>query len=254
MKKPIVTLAAALFLHSTAAFADVPPSAATGAAEPPETIEVAGTKSPGSIEYKGLYKVQQVILGTLPPEPRHIDIKFRTGRKDTVHGANGHSTSRLYLVGNDLDQPIPVDDNGFFILPELPPAYREKAIIQSNERKSEAALNLAILIRTNGRQRLPYRDLAQAIDEATQAASKLPWYVRMLALGSAKFETAAFCFKEGGGVKIGSASYMPDAKSRCARFDFDRALAAQNADIEINGKLAYASLELKQAEKIAREP
>jgi hypothetical protein len=240
-----VAFAIGLCLQASVACASEPSVSESGATGAIDTVEVAAKRKPATADFGKLYRVQKMVAGILPPEPRHIDFAFRTEMKDAAA-----ARPRLFVVGEGIDQPVPADAGGFFRLPDLAPEQAEDAALYVEARKNSGSIASKVLLRLNDKHVIPYRDFADAVREAKEVASHLPWYVRVFFLRGAKFETASFCFKDGaGGIRIGDGDYAAGLASPCIEIDFEPATAAKNPAIEFRGELAYATLEIKTSSK-----
>lgn len=193
-------------------------------------ITIHRTKNPGDLQYTYFLNAWKFLLSTLPPEPRVLDARLRLSFTDLAGPAKDEyvpTSWAVAIVGDTVDQAIEVDRGGYFVLPELEQAVREKATIMFNARTRKEYINTAWKFRLGERQTLSYADFAKAFDEVAATQKKIPWYKAVLHDEKvARFDSLKACFHPGESrIEIDGRPADTIKAGSCQVLKFDPALA-----------------------------
>lgn len=209
---------------------------------PPDAVKVQARKNPGNVPYRFFIDGQKYLRGYLPAEPRMFDIMYRISftelplpEQDAYEPA-GWSVS---IVGDTVDQTVPVRRGGYFVLPEIAQAYEERATLMFREQSRRKTLEVGWIVRVGPEQRLPYTDFAKAMDEIHVIQKAMPFYhLSVRSEKHAKYDGIKACFRDPGGMALIDGKSAADATvGNCAVLKFDPAKARNGAIIEFNGPL-----------------
>jgi hypothetical protein len=237
-----------LAVLAVAAFSFALPASAQSSADtqlPP--VEIRAKKNPGDAPYATAYTYQQRVIGLLAPEPRLLDVRMRlmfTGltlvEQDDFMPANWG----VAIVGETMDQTVPMAKGGYFLLPDLPIARSEAATLMFNTQTKENYLGFTWSVRVREGNLLPYRDFAKAIAEFDTMKRKVRWYERRLReLPSMKMSGLRACFVGGeGAILLDGAASGAFARGRCWLIKFDPAKGDTDATIAFSGELESLTL------------
>lgn len=223
------------------------PAPAQEAAAAPEAVKVVARKNPGDIPYRGFLLTQRKLLSYLPPEPRKLDVMLRisfTELPGPEQDAYLPQSWAVSIVGDSIDETLPVRRGGYFLLPELPQAYEEDATIMFRERSRKSWLDVGWIVRTDDRQRLRYADFGQAMDELRALQKRISVFSLSLRTEKyGKYDTLKACFLEPGGQLLVQGKPAADAAiGNCALLRFDPARAAGKDEIEFAGPLDIVTI------------
>ncbi|MGG7605630.1 hypothetical protein [Massilia sp. BKSP1R2A-1] len=204
--------------------------AAAGAVKELSPVTIHRTKNPGDLQYSYFLSGWKFLLSTLPPEPRVLDARLRLSFTELSGPARDDylpTSWAVAIVGDTLDQAIEVERGGYFVLPELEQAVREKATIMFNARTRKEYINTAWKFRIGAGQTLSYADFAKAFDEVAGVQKRIPWYKASLHDEKvARFDSLKACFHPGEGrIEIDGRPADTIKAGSCQVLKFDPALA-----------------------------
>ena len=244
-------------LHRYILAACLSPLAAAAAAQQPEPIaadtlapvEIRSKKNPGDLPYKGFYDVQAFVQSLMPPEPRVIDFTLRvafTGLDEAEQDSYLPGSWSVAIVGDTVDHTVPVERGGYFILPALAQAAKERATIMFNAQTRKGYAGAGWKLRLAEGNTLPYPAFAQAFDEVKSVQKKIPWYrYGLREERSARFDALKACFGSGGGgIEIDGQPAPVQTRGACKVLKFDAGQAASKSSvIAFVGKLENVTLD-----------
>lgn len=261
MKKPFnpsgLYLAGAALLAALAAFpisSHAGPDTATNTARELDPITIKRTRNPGDLPYVYFQKNQVLLESFLPSEPRVIDMRFRLSFTDITGPERDEylpDSWAVAIVGDTIDHTIDVARGGYFLLPALELAEKEKATVMFNARTRKSYLNVAWKFRIAEGQTLSYADFARAFDEVAVVQKKIPWYrIGLRDERAARFDGLKACFHPGEGrIDIDGQPAAARTQGSCLVLKFDSALAKSgNAKIAFIGALDIVTLHEAGAE------
>lgn len=240
-------------------------SAATSAAQPaPSGLEEAGTAglqleqqapvrihrkiNPGDLPYKPFFSIQTYLQSLLPPEPRAIDLLGRghfVAKSEVEKDLFAPESWAVAVVGNELDQVVPVHRGGYFLLPEVKLGFLELGTIMFNTQTQKGKMSVAWKVRIPQTQTLPYADFAKALEEVASLQRQIPTYrYDLREIRRHGHNALRACFLNGRGrieVDGQPAPTIPDGA--CQVLKYDPAVArAGLAQIAFVGKLDLVTL------------
>lgn len=203
---------------------------AAGAVKALSPITIHRTKNPGDLQYTYFLNSWKFLQSILPAEPRVLDLRLRLSFTELLGPARDDYLPTSWaaaIVGDTLDHPIEVERGGYFVLPELEQAVREKATIMFNTRTRKEYLNVAWKFRVGEEQTLSYADFAKAFDEVVAVQKRIPWYkVSLHDEKVARFDSLKACFHPGEGrIEIDGRPADTIEAGSCQVLKFDPALA-----------------------------
>ena len=209
---------------------------------PPDAVKVQARKNAGNVPYRFFIDGQKRLRGYLPAEPRMLDVMYRISftelaipEQDAYEPA-GWSVS---IVGDTVDQTVPVRRGGYFVLPEIAQAYEEGATLMFKEQSKRKALEVDWIVRVGPDQRLSYTDFARTMDEIHAIQKTIPIYhLRVRSVKQAKYDGIKACFRDPGGMALIDGKSAADATvGNCAVLKFDPAKAGSRTVIEFDRPL-----------------
>ncbi len=232
----------ALSLSGASAAQEATPDMAGGLS----TIKVNRTKNPGDLPYDDFLASIKLLQSLLPPGPRVLDMKLRlsfTGLSESERDAYLPDTWAVAIVGETLDHTIDVERGGYFLLPELEQAAKEKATIMFNAQTRKNSLQVAWKFRIPEERTLSYADFAAAFDEVAAVQKNIPWYrISLREERIARFDGLKACFHPGAGrIEIDGQPAASTTVGTCQVLKFDRA-QAKAASIVFVGPLHIVTL------------
>jgi hypothetical protein len=210
--------------------------------QPPDAIKVQARKNAGNVAYRSFIDGQKRLHGYLHAEPRMLDVTYRISftelsipEQDAYEPA-GWSVS---IVGDTVDQTVPVRRGGYFVLPEIAQAYEENATLMFREQSRRKALEVDWIVRVGPEQHLAYSDFARTMDEIHVIQKTIPIYhLRVRSVKQAKYDGIKACFRAPGGTALIDGKSAANATvGNCAVFKFDPAKARSGTVIDFNGPL-----------------
>lgn len=253
--KAILLALAVLAGASAASFAREPePSGAEGVGaagiqmEDRAPVRIHRKTNPGDLPYKPFFIIQTYLQSLLPPEPRSIDL---LGRVDFV--AKSEAEKDLFaptswavaVVGNELDQVVPVHRGGYFLLPEVKLGFLELGTIMFNTQTQKRKMSVAWKVRVPHTQTLSYADFAKALDEIASVQRRIPAYrYDLREIRRHGHNALRACFLKGQGrieVDGRPAPTIPDGACQVLKYD-PAAARAGLAQIAFVGKLDLVTL------------
>lgn len=197
-------------------------------------VEIQRKKNPGDLSYKSFFDIQTTLQSFLPPEPRIIDLRYRvyfTELDPTAADAYLPTTWAVAIVGDTVDQTVPITRGGYFVLPYLEQAAEEKATLMFNTRTRWRHMQVAWKVRLGEGQTLPYAGFAQALGEVRFVQQQIPWYrLGLLALRSGGYDGLRACFRSPGGrIEVDGQAVAVVTDGMCQGLKFDPATADKGA-------------------------
>jgi hypothetical protein len=211
-------------------------------------VTIKRTKNPGDLPYAGFRETFARLQSFLPPEPRVLDMKSRlsfTGLSESERDAYLPDTWAVAIVGDTIDHTIDIERGGYFVLPELEEAAKEKATIMFNAQTRKNFLNVAWKFRIAPGQTLPYADFAKAFDEVASVQKKIPlWRISLREERLARFDGLKACFHPGKGrIEVDRQPAATTSVGACEVLRFDPALARnEHVRIAFIGPLGIVTL------------
>lgn len=133
-----------------------------------DSITVTGSKDLDTIPYAEEYKVIQKAAALDQLDKVQLRFFLRAKSKDLDLG-----TVRIHLIGDTINQNIPVSVDGVFALPELPAAAAEGALVVSNKPSGSLQLFYGPEIRIGSPEAMHYRDLIDGMSQSTKMMKSL---------------------------------------------------------------------------------
>lgn len=209
---------------------------------PPHAVNVQARKNAGNVPYRFFIDGQRRLRSYLPAEPRMLDFMYRVSftelsipEQDAYEPA-GWSVS---IVGDTVDQAVPVRRGGYFELPEIAQAYEEGATIMFKEQSRRKAVEVDWIVRVGPEHRLAYSDFARTMDEIHAIQKSIPIYqLRVRSVKYAKYDGIKACFRAPGGTVLIHGKPGADVTiGNCGVLKFDAGRAARGETIEFSGPL-----------------
>lgn len=211
-------------------------------------VEISSKKNPGDVPYAPFLKQQAFLQSLLPPEPRVVDLRLRlsfTGITGPGRDAYLPDSWAVAIVGETQDHTIPIERGGYFLLPVVEQAAREKATLMFNTQTRKGFIDVAWKLRLKEGQVLSYADFAQAFDEVRRVQEQIPWYrIGLRAERIARFDGVKACFFTGDGrIEVGGQPAAARTEGMCQVLKFDPVMAAAGRnDIAFVGQLDTVTL------------
>jgi len=209
---------------------------------PPKSVKVAARKNPGDLRYRFFFDGQKTLLGYLPPEPRMLDVMWRTSftelpmPEQDAYDPQGWAVS---IVSDSVDQVVRVRRGGYFWLPDLPVAYKELATIMFREQSAPRELGVGWIVRVKPDHRLSYADFGKVMDEIHGVQKAIPVYHFWVHTEKfADYDGVKACFLDADGAVLIDGRPAADARvGNCSVLKFDPARAGAGETIEFSGPL-----------------
>jgi hypothetical protein len=215
---------------------------------PPKEIRVQAKKNPGDLPYRRFYDLQQRFMSYLPAEPRLFDAVFRISftrlylaEQDAYESKNW----AVSIVGNELDETVPLRRGGYFVVPYLETAYRENATLMFRDQSKHNYVVTAWIMRIDDSHRLTYADFDKALKQlqGVQKAIPLRYLLNFSVEKFSKYDGLKACFLEpGGAVRIDGKQVADAISGKCSVIRFDPAKASSEQIIEFDGELDIVTL------------
>lgn len=133
----------------------------------------------GDLPYKPFFGIQTYLQSLLPPEPRAIDLLGRVhfvAKSEVEQDLFAPESWAVAVVGNDLDQVVPVHRGGYFLLPEVKLGVLELGTIMFNTQTRKGKMSVAWKLRIPRTQTLSYAGFAKALEEVASVQRQIPAY------------------------------------------------------------------------------
>lgn len=133
----------------------------------------------GDLPYKPFFLIQTYLQSLLPQEPRAIDLLGRVqfvAKSEVEKDLFAPESWAVAVVGNELDQVIPVHRGGYFLLPEVKLGLLELGTIMFNTQTQKGKMSVAWKVRIPDTQTLPYAQFAKALEEVAFVQGQIPTY------------------------------------------------------------------------------
>lgn len=174
--------------------------------EPPKEIKVGARKNPGNVAYRFFIEGQRFLRSYLPPEPRMLDVSYRisfTELPEAAQDAYEPAGWAISVVGDTVDEAVPVRRGGYFEIPEIPQAEKEGATLMFKEQSKRRAVGVSWIVRVRPDQRFAYADFGKTMAEIHTAQKTMPFYrLRTRSVKYAKYDGIKACFRDAGGAVI----------------------------------------------------
>lgn len=230
-------------------------AAATENAEPAGTrlgeqapVNIHRKTNRGDLPYKPFFLIQTYLQSLLPPEPRAVDLLGRVqfvARSEAEKDLFAPESWAVAVVGNDLDQVVPVQRGGYFLLPEVELGMLELGTIMFNTQTQKGKMSVAWKVRMPPTQTLSYADFAKALEEVASVQRRIPTYrYDLREIRRHGHNALRACFlKEPGRIEIDGrpAATIPDGACQVLKYDAAVARAGM-AQIAFVGKLDLVTL------------
>ncbi|MGI4720440.1 MAG: hypothetical protein ACRYGO_04440 [Janthinobacterium lividum] len=214
----------------------------------PRAIKVEGRRNPGDVPYAGFVDLYNRLLTYLPAEPRMFDVLYRISFANLSlpeQDAYEAPSWAVSIVGDTIDEMVPVRRGGYFLLPERELARQEKATLMFKEKSRRNFVEVAWVLRIGTDQRLRYADFGKAMAQLRGVQKVIP-VMRSLAYHAekyGKFDGLKACFTgPGGAVLIDGAAAPATISGNCAVLPFEPVRAGSAEVIEFSGPLDIVTL------------
>lgn len=211
-------------------------------------VEITRKKNPGDLRYHVFFDMQSFVQSLMPPEPRTIDLQLRVKFTSVTGAARDDylpDTWAVAIVGDTIDQTVPVSRGGYFLLPELKQDTAQGATIMFNTQTRKRVLGTAWKLRLTKEQTLPYAQFAKALDEVKSVQNQIPWYrLGLRGLRLVSYNSLRACFgSEGGRIDVGGQPADTIVEGGCQVLKFDPAIAREGqVNITFAGPLDIVTL------------
>lgn len=247
MKKPfahpIRSMAAlvALAAVSAQAFADI-----RLAEQAP--VEIHRKRNLGDLPYKPFFAIQSYLQSLLPPEPRVIDLLGRVhfvAKSEIEEDLFAPESWAVAVVGDELDQVVPVSRGGYFLLPEVKLGFLELGTIMFNTQTRKGKMSVAWKVRIPPTQTLSYAEFSKALEEVASVQKRIPTYrYDLREIRRHGHNALRACFLNGPGrIEVDGRPVATISDGACQVMKHDPAVArAGKAQIAFVGKLDILTL------------
>lgn len=251
-KASLVALAVLACASATAFAEDPAPSSPEGSAaaglqlDEQAPVHVHRKTNRGDLPYKPFFLIQTYLQSLLPPEPRAIDLLGRVefiAKSEAEKDVFAPDSWAVAIVGDELDQVVPVRRGGYFLLPKVKLGMLELGTIMFNTQTQKGKMSVAWKVRVPSTQTLSYAEFAKALEEVAFVQRQIPTYrYDLREIRRHGHNALRACFLEGPGhVEIGGQPVptIPDGACRVMKYDPAHAGTAQIAFV---GKLDIVTL------------
>lgn len=215
---------------------------------PPKEIRVQAKKNPGDVRYDLFYELQQRLIGYLPPEPRLFDAVQRVSftrlslAEQDAYDPPGWAVS---IVGDGMEETVPVRRGGYFLLPYLAQAYTGKATLMFRDQSRRNYTETAWVMRIGDKRQLAYADFGKAMEQLRAVQDAIP-LVRVLNYRAEKYsryDGLKACFLDHDGAMLVDGKPAAHAVvGNCWVLRFDPEKAGSGELIEFRGALDIVTL------------
>lgn len=205
-------------------------------------------RNPGDVRYDQFYDLQQRLIGYLPPEPRLFDAMQRVSftrlslAEQDAYDPPGWAVS---IVGEGMDETVPVRRGGYFLLPYLTAAYTSKASLMFRDQSKRNYTDTAWIMRIGDGRRLAYADFGKALAQLRTVQDAIP-LLQVLSYRVEKYSRydglkACFLDREGA-MLIDGKPAAHAAVGNCSVLSYEPNKAGSGAIIEFRGALDIVTL------------
>jgi hypothetical protein len=222
--------------------------AAQQAEAPPREIKVAAKKNPGDVRYDQFYDLQQRLIGYLPPEPRLFDAVQRVSftrvslAEQDAYEPPGWAVS---IVGDGVDETLPIRRGGYFVLPYLEDAYKGRATVMFKDQSKRNYTDTAWVMRVGESRQLRYADFGKALEQLREVQDTIP-LIRAINYRVEKYSNydgLKACFLDNDGAMLIDGKPAAHAVvGNCWVLKYDRKQANGGPPIEFRGRLDIVTL------------
>jgi hypothetical protein len=238
-----------LALAAAAVTNTVAQTPATDSPQQLSAVEIKLKKNPGDAPYKALFSQQKDLMSYHPPGPLVIDMRFRLSFTELDAAQRDvylPDTWAVAVVGDTVDHPVEVTRGGYFLLPDLKQAARERATVMFNTPTRKNWIDVGWLVRLKENNTLPYADFAKALEEIRHTQAKMPWYrIAFHYEKKTRFNALKACFISGDGdIVVDGQPAETTSRGPCKLLKFEPAKAdSPGSIIAMAGSLANVTLD-----------
>jgi hypothetical protein len=202
----------------------------------------------GDLPYKPFFLIQTYLQSLLPPEPRAIDLLGRVefvAKSEAEKDLFAPDSWAVAIVGDELDQVVPVRRGGYFLLPKVKLGMLELGTIMFNTQTQKGKMSVAWKIRVPPTQTLSYAEFAKALEEVSYVQKQIPTYrYDLREIRRHGHNALRACFLGGPGrIEIDGRPAMTIPDGACQVLKHDAAIAREGkAQIAFVGKLDIVTL------------
>ena len=202
----------------------------------------------GDLPYKPFFLIQTYLQSLLPPEPRVIDLLGRVefvAKSEAEKDLFAPDSWAVAIVGDELDQVVPVHRGGYFLLPKVKLGMLEMGTIMFNTQTQKGKMSVAWKIRVPAAQTLAYTEFGKALEDVASVQRAIPTYrYDLREIRRHGHNALRACFVGGPGrieVDGRPATTIPDGACQVLKYDAATARAGK-AQIAFVGKLDIVTL------------
>jgi hypothetical protein len=210
-------------------------------------MQIVARKNPGNVRYRSFINAQQRLDSYLAPEPRLVEWYYRVSFTELPRKERDNYEPQSWavsIVGDTVDETVPVSRGGYFLLPVNTTAYKEDATIMFREQTRKLSLDMVWALRVGQDQRISYADLGKAMEELKGVQSRIP--ASELGLRVPKnvvVNGLQACFRDSSGrVRVADKDLRTTRYGNCYGVEYDPARAAAGDSIEFSGPLEVVAL------------
>ena len=214
----------------------------------PREIKIAAKKNPGDVRYDQFYDLQQRLIGYLPPEPRMFDAVQRVSftrlslEEQDAYEPPGWAVS---IVGESIDETVPIRRGGYFVLPYLEDAYKGRASVMFKHQSKRNYTDTAWVMRIGESRQLTYADFGKALEQLREVQDTIP-IIRAINYRVEKYSNydgLKACFLDTSGAMLIDGNPAAHAVvGNCWVLRYDPKQANGGPLIEFRGKLDIVTL------------
>lgn len=215
-------------------------------------VQINSKTNTGDLSYTSFFGIQTLLQSFLPPEPRVTDFTYRLSFKEIGGAARDEFVPESWgvaVVGDTVDQVIPVSRGGYFVLPDIAQAANENATIMFNAQTRWRTIEVEFKVRTSPHQTLAYTEFARAIEEFRGLQRKIPWYrLGLRAIRNAGVDGLKACFHSTDGrIDIDGVAANSRVDGMCHLLAFEPSKAASaTSTISFVGPLDHVILDAQE--------
>lgn len=233
-----------LFVVVSGLFFSPSPHAQEGEAS---QVTVQARKKHGELGYRFFQRGYKQLQSYQPPEPRSLDLWLQaiyTEMTEPERDTYLPSGWGVAILSKSVDATIPVRRGGYFVLPDLPQADEEDAVIMFKEPSRKRKLNVVWALRVPQEQRLGYGMLKKAMAELRAVQDKIPFFsLPLFHEKRAKYDGIKACFLTPGGSVLIAGTPVGDATiGNCTVLKVDPGYRSDHDTIEFSGPLDIVTI------------
>ena len=243
-RRLVAALAALVVLATCAAI----PAQAAARLDDQAPVHVHRKTNLGDLPYKPFFLIQTYLQSLLPPEPRMIELLGRVefvAKSEVEKDMFAPDSWAVAVVGDELDQVVPVRRGGYFLLPKVKLGMLELGTIMFNTQTRKGKMSVAWKLRVPPTQTLAYADFAKALEEVAAVQRRIPTYrYDLREIRRHGHNALRACFVSGPGrieVDGRPVPTIPDGACQVLKHD-PAAARAGTAQIAFVGKLDIVTL------------